>query len=514
MNVLHRVKTTLTRQLGKTFILFLLVLILGVCISGALSVQGAILNLDANMQRNMNPLVSIEINGALSDAHAERYDELPLAGFLTPEIVRDVALLPYVADFVYFVEAGGTSTELLEYDYGRTRHEEEQGVEYIILYGTSTTELIQVSQGIVEITQGRTFTENELTTLSTVSPIIISERFAQLNQLLIGSTFILDVEINEAETTEQFFDPHFDSDSMPIIAHETFEFEVVGIFDITERETFEGHGLHPDERDTLLSRERERISRLSTMSHVPNIVAEQIQNFEAQHLPQALHAHPDSLASMEQDGFAEQVSAMFLLRDPLEIEDFTQAVTPLLPSEFWQVNYLVNDFDHIATTMENMRDIANWVLLGTIVTAILIVSLLISLFLNDRKHEIGIYLALGEKKRKIMLQILSEVIVVTFIGISIALFVGNIASDALTRELLRIEVMIPREREFENTLLQMGFMQSAPDIYPEELMEIFDISLDVHTIVVFYLIGLGTVIVSTLLPAFYVVKMNPKEVLM
>lgn len=367
---------------------------------------------------------------------------------------------------------------------------------------------------MIEITQGRTFKTDELTTLRTINPVIVSERFAALNHLSLGSTFVLDIEISEAETHEQFFDPHFDSANMPIIAHEIFEFEVVGMFDIVEKETFEGHGLHESERELLLSREQRRISLLSEMLHVPNIVAEQMQNFEAEHRPQALQAFPESLAWSAQDGFAERVSAMFLLRDPLEFEAFTHAVAPMLPSEFWQVNYLTNDFDHVATTMQSMREIANWILWGGIGATILIISLLVILFLHDRKREIGIYLALGEKRIKIITQILSEIIAISFIGISIALFVGNLASDALTQEMLRIEVLSPREHEFNSTLGRMGFMQSAPDIYPAELMEVFDISLNMQTVVVFYLIGLGTIMLSALLPVFYIVRMNPKKVLM
>jgi putative ABC transport system permease protein len=137
-----------------------------------------------------------------------------------------------------------------------------------------------------------------------------------------------------------------------------------------------------------------------------------------------------------------------------------------------------------------------------------------SLFLHDRKHEIGIYLALGEKRAKIMMQILAEVATITFVAMSLALFVGNQVSNMMTREMLRVEVLMPREREHNGSLMRLGFMQSAPDIYPEELMEIFDVSLDKGAIIIFYTIGLGTVILSTIVPIFYVTRLNPKKVLM
>lgn len=502
------------RKFGKIVLQLLLIFIIGVVISGAISVQNAVLGLDENMRLNMKPIVSFDINWEMSDAYWEEVGESPLEGFLTADIVREIAELPYVEYFVYFVEAQGLSRDLMAYSYGRDANEHPLSEEEnIILYGTSTSELIQVTEELIEITQGRSFLDSEIDQLSVVSPVIISERFADLNQLSVGSTFALGVEIREIDPDEDIFDPHWIPIEMPIIAEETFEFEVVGMFDLVNRESFENADLHEDEREILLSRERDRISQLLTMVHVPNSVAEAMQQFEAEHRLELLQ-DSDTLSWMTQEGFENRVSAMMLLHDPLDIDAFVEASEPLLPSEFWQVSYMTNDFDHVATAMENIQHVAQWLLFGSIGATILILGLLMSLFLHDRKHEIGIYLALGEKRAKIMMQILAEVATVTFVAMSLALFVGNQVSNMMTREMLRVEVLMPREREHNGSLMRLGFMQSAPDIYPEELMEIFDVSLDTGAIIIFYTIGLGTVILSTIVPIFYVTRLNPKKVLM
>ena len=48
----------------------------------------------------------------------------------------------------------------------------------------------------------------------------------------------------------------------------------------------------------------------------------------------------------------------------------------------------------------------------------------------------------------------------------------------------------------------------------DEMMEAFDVSLGIRAIGLFYTIGLGTVVLSTLIPCFFIVRLKPKKVLL
>jgi len=52
------------------------------------------------------------------------------------------------------------------------------------------------------------------------------------------------------------------------------------------------------------------------------------------------------------------------------------------------------------------------------------------------------------------------------------------------------------------------------EMTPEEMMDQFDVSLSMGTIGLFYAVGLGAVIISSLVPVIYVITLNPKKVLM
>ena len=65
-----------------------------------------------------------------------------------------------------------------------------------------------------------------------------------------------------------------------------------------------------------------------------------------------------------------------------------------------------------------MSKLSKYVLIVAIIATVLITGLVVLLFLRDRKHELGIYLSLGERRGRVVGQILIEVMVVAFIGIT------------------------------------------------------------------------------------------------
>ena len=48
----------------------------------------------------------------------------------------------------------------------------------------------------------------------------------------------------------------------------------------------------------------------------------------------------------------------------------------------------------------------------------------------------------------------------------------------------------------------------------EELREAYSVSISSITVLLFYAIGLGTIILSSLVPIIYITRLNPKRILM
>ena len=69
--------------------------------------------------------------------------------------------------------------------------------------------------------------------------------------------------------------------------------------------------------------------------------------------------------------------------------------------EFHKIEVVDNDYRVIVNALEFTTDITKNLLYFMIGAMVLILSLLIILFMRERKHEIGIYFSMGERKRRV-----------------------------------------------------------------------------------------------------------------
>ncbi|MCU7198136.1 hypothetical protein [Turicibacter sanguinis] len=102
--------------------------------------------------------------------------------------------------------------------------------EFIII-GASNSQFVLLKEELILLKEGRSFNEEELmnTTFEKV-PVLISEEFASLNHLTVGSDFCLDNSIYFIP----LYSPDLDSEKLYVdsnlVTKETYNFNVIGIF--------------------------------------------------------------------------------------------------------------------------------------------------------------------------------------------------------------------------------------------------------------------------------------------
>ncbi|MCL2560142.1 MAG: ABC transporter permease [Turicibacter sp.] len=538
MNFLKRATTSMKRQPVKFTILFLLIFILSTVISGAISVTTAITNTEAHLRRQMRPMVVFEVDHeAVNDAWeaAGGYWDLTeidlpgggsgisseLAGAewptiypITTDMIRQIADLSqvdsyhyaitarFITRFVAYLPAGivepnwGGSMTCMSDQYFECF---EESIIYnptdIVLRGTSEDEPLELREGLIDLVVGNHFGDHTLRPGSTTYPALVSSGFAQANGFSIGSIFTLESGIHRRTPVYDWEDFFFDQ--------REHEFEVIGLFDVVPLET--------DDEEAELNRQRELANRVFTV----NAATEAIQLFEFEgNVAAAEEADEQTWFDAEHWGFDMEIT--FMLTDPQELASFRDAVADYLP-EFWVVRDLTGSFDHITASMDSLGDVADGILFATAGAAVLVLSLLITLFLKDRRHEIGIYLALGERKSRIISQILCEVLITALIGLTFAMFVGHAVSANISREIMRSELAQPVEQEpwmSSSHFVEWEDLGFGTNLTLEGMVEAFDTSLDLTTIALMSAAGLGVAVVSTLIPVVYVVKLKPKKVLL
>jgi len=520
VNFFKRGITSITKNLGKTAILLILVFVLGSLIAGAISVQRAVVNTETNLRRNMRPIVNLEYDVFAFITQAEdSWNEDP--EHISVDTIRYLGDLPYVQYYNYSIQTSLHSFTFQNYVPAMVGHEvvdwrvasgmEEWPLDFEMT-GVSRAEVLYIEQGSAEIVEGRTFTEAEMMTSTDFEtiPIVMSRSHAHANDLFLGATFYLSNMISYVDANGRAISWEEDE----LFANHEYVFEIVGLFDLPDRRT----DLIASDDDDQEEHARQHME-LNRM-YIPGWAAEEIERrsiLTTSEMKTELGIELLGWENFDPTNFQVRAEPLFILEDPLDIETFSAIARPLIPS-YYHVRDLSGNFEEISTSMETMLWIADIILIVTIVATVLVLTLIIILFLRDRRYEMGVYLALGEKKGKIAFQVIFEIVTTAFIGITLALFVGHIVSNQVSQTLLRSELM--QEPEPEPSTGMYGIwtyferLKLTTEMPVDEMMDAFDVSLDTQTVITFYGIGMITIVVSTLLPVAYVVRLNPKKVLL
>ena len=291
-------------------------------------------NPNDGLDQNILSIITFEIDWEAIDIDWEMEDWIQ-PDPLTVELIREIANLPYVEAFDYSIVASAQSSELLEYWPGMEDDLvfTDEFPLWAELRGTSEAQLLQERAEIIELVEGRMFTDAEITTASEINPVIVPSGFARINNFSIGSTFTLDVIVRIPDPDGDWFDLDWFESDESIYAERRFEFEIIGIFDMIKEIDFNNFDNFDFFDDWM-------IYRMASQLHVSNVVAEEMRRFEIDTwLEMMLELDTaEETPWMNLDEHHEpQLESTMILRDSLELENFRAAAMELLP-EFWLVN--------------------------------------------------------------------------------------------------------------------------------------------------------------------------------
>ena len=526
MSFVQRALTSIKRNTRKSIILFVLLLALGSMMSGAILVNQATANTERNIINNMQPsaiigldYLAIQLYIAEGDGGGRDWqfaEPIPLE----PALISQIGALPYVAHYEYFSMGYFYAPNLMGYEpvlddlalhpgdtewfYG------DLGRRYDVR-GVYRPGFLELEQGVIELIAGRTFTEQEIDGLALVA--LVSEQFATLNQLTVGSIITLENVVFDRFKVP--FSPDWNRENT--IASASYDVEVVGIFSTTAIGAFQTN-LTP--WDIMFQMEIFG-NRIYTPSGFVEMAKEFSAGIVADISEEEVDAECQMTANLQRSSLYTartndrlRRETFFVLHDPNYIIPFRETVQEMLP-EFYIVAIAENNFDEILLAVDTLGSLASMILYMTMGAMLLIVSLLIVLFLRDRKHEMGIYLSIGEKRSRIILQMIVEIIVVALFALLGALFIGNLLAGRLGEHMLLNDLLAIADEANELQVFDLFFRQGLTgELSMQVIANSYDLSFSLFTVLVFIGIGLGTVLLATIVPVLYILRMNPKKIMM
>ena len=369
-------------------------------------------------------------------------------------------------------------------------HLERNNINIIPLQGNSNDVSLEISEGLIELSQGFSFTDIGSNQIDNRGfPLILSENFATLNNFQLGSVVNLAFNVYDTEGDWTMLDNPTWEDVIDNTL--TFEFYIVGLFRVI-----------PDERENLdfpwVEPARQRALENMFFTSYDAIVT--TRNMKLEEVDININSN-----------------IYLLLNNPLELSDFMQDIMDYLP-DYWMINYVSRGYENVAYSLENINQSFGLFLLFITISSILILILVFLYNLNRRQKELGIYLVLGERKSNIYLQIVLETLFITLLSLILSLIPGRIISQEVTNQLIRSELassmhfssVIDVAQIGDNHLSELGFdLFLTENVFAGEVGAIYIL----QSVVVAFLITIGVMIGISLLSVMFFLRQSPKKLL-
>ena len=479
MNKIKRGLISILRRPFKTFMLFCVLFLVNLLIIASISVYTAIGRMEDRIYDRLPSIVMLQDH---IDVTFENRVQM------TSELINAIGNLSYVKqfDYTFGITAGVNALDLKPWvrlpDRGLTPpgwgYHPEFGAEVKILAGVTTPSFYEVRSDFLELIEGRTFFEEEINVEEEVAPIIVSQGFAEINDLIIGSEF--ELAISNFYWLHGFYEIHENYQQIFIPVR------IIGIFEpilspFMELEDFVG---------PIFTNHR---------MYVPSYAVHNALDF--------LERSYGSVNS-EVTISREPMLQMFFLHDMRMLDDFVRAVAELT-DDFRVIDH-TGGFGGMFSAVENLGQITTAFLFFSAGAMLVVMVLAQLLLIFERRFEFGIYLALGERRKNIVTQIVFEVIPITFLAMTCALLVGNRLAEEMSRNLIIQEI---QNTPFINAPTQMEMHGYRFEMWQSDMLDMFEIHLDGATVVAYFGIGLSMTTLSIIVPVILITRLSPKKVL-
>lgn len=206
-------------------------------------------------------------------------------------------------------------------------------------------------------------------------------------------------------------------------------------------------------------------------------------------------------------------SIYFKLKDPLDVEAFIEEYKELLPSEYTVLDAGNSEYDKLTKPLDLMNTISNMFIIIVFVAGAAITVALVSIFVRDRKFEIGLLLASGESKAKIVSQFVIEITIVAIIAFGASLLLSYESSEQVSNWIVENQLIEDESSDSDFGMI-MSFEESqVGEVTMDKIAQDFDVTISSDLVLKLFVISLMVIFIASLIPLFVIMSFKPREAL-
>lgn len=507
MKLLERAILGIIRKPTKSIIILLTSLIVMSILSSFFNVYHSIQSLTNEMNQMIQPTVMIERPTSFRKIGEDNYVTIDEKSrelyFELKKAYNEIEQL----EEVNYSDIGVKSTLFLEgmEDYAVNHNIPLDDYKYfsISTLGIKNYDSYMFKNDIYEIIEGRNFTREEIDNNKNV--IILNRnvnvcvddkiRLPQVGDKIKLSTRILKNDINDyyqASSTLEDEDIKYFNNKYSKLLYETqvYEFEVIGIYNNKNR------------IDAFF--QPEAIIPYQISEDIFNTYYERLMELEEMHLINSFNRDNHRFNRFTRTNYY----SCFELNESSEIETFREKVDEIFDKyniENYEISFGNDTYLKVVGPFLSIQSISNTVIILSLFISFVVFSLLSIILVKDKRKEIGVLLTLGETKKNIVKQMLLEFVLIISLASFLSILTYKPFSTTIQNNLLK---------DYHQTQFEIEDEMVMGNIREDELFKDFEIKLATSNNVLITIISAGFVLITCSISTLFVLKMNPKDILM
>lgn len=470
MRIFKHAFLSLVRKPTKAIMIFgILFVVFGLVFTGIL-IRNSVTESKKYIRIEMGAVVSyvpnyVKYSNTVNDSDSSEdfdYTQLELSSSVAYDIAEDSAVKK-----IYLTENGYvmSSSLISGMDNGGERvyyddDSEQMNYAYFTTTGNNQPVPVEFENNNLTLVSGRHMTEDDFTNNAYV--VLISEELALANNITVGDTISF---------TPENYNYSYDENGNYIEEDEgePIDFEVIGLY-----------------------------SGAASYG-VDNI-------FTSLEITQMLSGRDE----MEEEMAPSNIR--FLLYDPLDVEAFIERSSTLLPSEYTQLTSNDSAYKTLTRPLDLIATITNILIVVVFIAGAIIVIAIVTIFVRDRKFEIGLLLSSGESKIKIVSQFIVEIFVVAIIAFALSAGASQLSSDYIAKWIVTNQLVVDDSEEQTN-YYYYNSTGTNDTVDMEQVADEFDISLSFGVILNLMLVSFVLLLVAASIPLLIILSFKPREAL-
>ena len=479
--MIKNARLSLKKNIGKTILLFVIIVVITNLVIAGLSIQSATQKSMDQIRSSLGNDVTLSVDFRNMMKNRESGEAVSNETSLTTTMADSLKNLKYVESYNYQISTSADSDSISavenesdnsnnQQDTNKPNDQPEQASnqgDFTISANTTMEYLDSFTNSNYTLTDGRLLTSDDANT----NNCVIETNLASDNDLSVGDTFTITTTVNDETITQ--------------------ELTIVGIYEI--QSTNEIGGAH--------------------FNNPVNTI------------------YTDLSVGQTLTGSSENItSAIYYLDDSENAEAFVELAKKKSDIDFDAFSLDANDrlYQQNASSLESMQSFAKMFVWIVVIAGSAILCLILALTIRNRYYEIGVLLSLGQSKVKIITQQLIEIGLIAVVAFVISLgtgqltshYMGNILESSSSSNVMQMDQkgdqpndnqnQTDSNQQKNNTQTKenfLGNMMQGPS--NQEL----DVSITGENVIQLAGVTAAICIVSIAVPAAYVLRLTPRQIL-